>query len=345
MELLDRYLEAVKACLPAAQRDDIAQEISANILAQMDEREAALGRLLTGDEQAEILKAFGHPRIVASRYYPPPQLIGPELLPFYWHAMKFALLIGVAFAFVAATVNGIARGDMLAEAGIAWGSFWSVIFAIFGIVTLVFAGIQYFQTRLGHRLEDAGFTKWDPRKLPAVKVDDRLNRLSLTTEVFFGVLFLTWLGNIFGVREVLFNHFSAPGAHATVFWPFLPAQVWFQATAAIWLLTLSSVIVSVINLFRPDWTSLHAIARIVVNVGLIGVCAYIARAHPLVLLADPSHQTARIFTAAAVLEAGARWSLVVVAATTALDAFVNLRRIWPRARVALTRTQNGAARS
>ena len=40
MELLDRYLQAVRFWLPKAQRDDIAAELSEDIRSQIEERES-----------------------------------------------------------------------------------------------------------------------------------------------------------------------------------------------------------------------------------------------------------------------------------------------------------------
>ncbi len=38
MELLDRYINAVKSFLPAKQQDDIIKELSDNLQSQMDDR-------------------------------------------------------------------------------------------------------------------------------------------------------------------------------------------------------------------------------------------------------------------------------------------------------------------
>ena len=61
MEMIDRYLQAVKFAVPAAQRDDIMKELSDSILSQIEEKEAALGRPLSEDEQVEMLKKLGSP--------------------------------------------------------------------------------------------------------------------------------------------------------------------------------------------------------------------------------------------------------------------------------------------
>ena len=44
MEMIDRYLQAVKFALPQAQRDDIIKELRDSILSQIEEKEATLGR-------------------------------------------------------------------------------------------------------------------------------------------------------------------------------------------------------------------------------------------------------------------------------------------------------------
>ena len=61
MEMIDRYLQAVKFALPQAQRDDIIKELRDSILSQIEEKEATLGRPLNEDEQAELLKKLGSP--------------------------------------------------------------------------------------------------------------------------------------------------------------------------------------------------------------------------------------------------------------------------------------------
>ena len=60
MDLLERYLQAVKFFLPRPHQDDIVRELSENRI-QIEDREEQLGRPLTEDEQADILRRHGHP--------------------------------------------------------------------------------------------------------------------------------------------------------------------------------------------------------------------------------------------------------------------------------------------
>ena len=75
MELLNRYLDAVRFWLPKAQQEDIIAELGEDLRSQIEDREAQLGHPLDEDGLAVILKQRGNPRLVASRYLPQRSLI------------------------------------------------------------------------------------------------------------------------------------------------------------------------------------------------------------------------------------------------------------------------------
>ena len=66
MELLDRYVEAVRKHLPWQRQDDIIAELRANLEAQLEEKEAALGRPLTRPEAEAWLNQLGSPMLMAA---------------------------------------------------------------------------------------------------------------------------------------------------------------------------------------------------------------------------------------------------------------------------------------
>src|SRR4029453_731894 len=88
MNLLDRYLDAVRNRLPRNQRDDIVAELRDILLSQIEAEETTHTRRLTDDEIAEILKRFGRPMTVAARYGASNYLIGPALYPAYLASLK-----------------------------------------------------------------------------------------------------------------------------------------------------------------------------------------------------------------------------------------------------------------
>ncbi|MFZ6654126.1 HAAS signaling domain-containing protein [Undibacterium sp. TJN19] len=89
MNLLQNYISAVKRELPEAQRDDIARELQANILDQIDSLREQLGRDINQDELAALLEKLGHPGKVAASYRPATALVSSELMPFY-HQVLFS---------------------------------------------------------------------------------------------------------------------------------------------------------------------------------------------------------------------------------------------------------------
>ena len=104
MDLIERYLHAVKGHLPAKQQDDVIAELADDLRSRLDDREAELGRPLDEDEVVAILRQLGHPSHLAARYGSWQQLIGPALFPMYVHILKFAmglaLLVNVVLAAV-----------------------------------------------------------------------------------------------------------------------------------------------------------------------------------------------------------------------------------------------------
>jgi hypothetical protein len=90
MDLLDRYLQAVKFFLPRAQQDDIIKELSEDVHSRLDDLQAELGRPPNAAEQEALIKSYGHPALLAGRYGPRRQLVGPEMFPFYWFVLRLA---------------------------------------------------------------------------------------------------------------------------------------------------------------------------------------------------------------------------------------------------------------
>jgi hypothetical protein len=68
MDLIEQYIASVRVFLPKGQRDDIVQELAGDIRSQAADKEAELGRALSKDEQATLLRQYGHPLLMAARY-------------------------------------------------------------------------------------------------------------------------------------------------------------------------------------------------------------------------------------------------------------------------------------
>ena len=115
MDLFERYLQAVRSFLPKRLQDDVVRELSEELRSQADEQEAQLGRPLIEPEQEQILKQWGHPLLLASRYQPQRQLVGPALFPIYWLVLRIALGVALLVHVIAAAVF-VANGRPLEDA-------------------------------------------------------------------------------------------------------------------------------------------------------------------------------------------------------------------------------------
>jgi hypothetical protein len=205
MELLDRYLQAVKKHLPWQRQDDIIAELKANLESQLEDKEAELGRPLTKDEMEAWLKQIGSPMQVAARYQPQRYLIGPAVFPMYWYVLKLACFwcliiytfVNVLQVFAGNPTNVAAVIEELIK--VLLRAPWSLI-PTAAIVTLVFAVIEFGITRnppICGPLAGA-VSNWSPAGLPpidktAVAGKKPRSFALAVAEVIFGFLFLAWM--------------------------------------------------------------------------------------------------------------------------------------------------------
>jgi hypothetical protein len=270
MELLERYLQAVRFFLPKHQQDDIVRELTENLVSEMEDREEACGRPLTEDEQVDILRRHGHPMLVAGRYQTRQQLIGPAFFPIYVFALKaglgVALLVTMALAIVASMLTGdpvrhFVQG-LLAYPGRA--------LMVFAWTTLGFAGLDYAQSHLkfGHA--------WDPRGLPKlVRREHWTSRAHSMVELLIMLAFISWLLLIPGAPHLLLGP-------ATSFLELAP--VWRLAYVPILLLVAATAALSLTGVLRPYWTPARSFARIGLHAGTLAIVAMLYRAGQWVLV-------------------------------------------------------------
>jgi len=159
--LVDHYLLQLKTFLPAKQRDDIAAELRESISSAVEERERELGRPLSDNELNEVLRGFGHPMVVAGRYLPMQQLIGPDVFPLYWYVMQAVLI-------VITVVGGLLMGVLLLtapnpiQAALQVAiNFWWIALQVAAVVTFVFATLDYCKARFSF------LEKFDARSVSA----------------------------------------------------------------------------------------------------------------------------------------------------------------------------------
>lgn len=186
MELVDRYLQAVRAALPKGNQDDIVQELKDSILSQVEEKEAALGRPLNEDELVEVLKTMGSPAKLASRYREQQGLIGPTVMPVYWKVLKAALGLTFLVQVIAAIVTAAAGRPLLMSLAPIF-NYPNIAFMTFAWITLTFAALHFFGAKF------QAPEQWDPRKLPPVaKVKRGKSRTESIAALLIGAIATVW---------------------------------------------------------------------------------------------------------------------------------------------------------
>jgi hypothetical protein len=241
-DLLERYLQAVGRHLSAGSKSDTLQELRANLLAEMDDKAELLGRLLTEDEEAEVLRGHGHPSIVAARYQPQRSLIGPEIFPFYWYTMQKTLPWVIGLVLLSRVIEAIygppPQNNIIVDA---LGSLFSVLFYFFGWMTLTFAGIdlalRFYPKKLTLHAD------WDPRTLPKVEPEPKRGLAkNPKAELILSTLGLVYLLALPGHPYL----FLGPGAWYIKQLPYGLAPVWHTFYwMVVWLNVLQIVLKSV----------------------------------------------------------------------------------------------------
>jgi len=239
MELVDRYLQAVRFWLPKQQKDDIIAEISADLRAQIEDRESALSRPLSQPEIEEILKRRGRPSLVASSFRPQESLIGPVLYPIYLFCLKGAFLFYLVPWLIVSLIILIVRPSFSASQGIpAWfmtmaqisGHLWNMAFVAAGTVTLIFAILERVQTK-SHWLEN-----WDPGKLPPVRKANINKRTNAAFELAIILLAIAWWAAYMDTTVIYLGEsirITLNPQWLWFFWGYLLVLVLTAATAAL----------------------------------------------------------------------------------------------------------------
>src|SRR3954452_9106245 len=147
MELLDRYLQAVKKHLPWQRQEDIVAELRANLESQLDEKQAELGRPLTPAAAEAWIRQLGSPVQMAAHYQPQQYLIGPAIYPVYLYVLRlssmWAIVIYIMVSIIT-VVMGSRNADAVAGAAMRLPL---VLVQVAAWITLAFAALEFIAAR------------------------------------------------------------------------------------------------------------------------------------------------------------------------------------------------------
>ncbi|AXC11430.1 membrane protein, putative [Acidisarcina polymorpha] len=314
MEIIDRYLQAVRFWLPKAQKQDIIAELSEAIDSQIEEQTAQLGHPLTELELQAILLERGNPILVASRYLPQRHLIGPLIFPMYSRVLKMAwifyflgwLLAAICIFTFAPSHHPMSLGTLIAET---LRTIWLTTVYTFAAVTVFFAIIEQYHLR-SHFLEE-----WDPRKLPPLYDFNRIKRSSSIAEVVALIVVGLWWMAAMSSPAIVNN----AQAQITL------APAWGYFFWGFGLLLAGSLVLSAVNLFHPYWTRFRAGVRLVSDALGWALAAWLCKANILADIRLPNLRYQTTTQVAAAINTWAARSLPLVvtlgAIVVAFDAY------------------------
>ena len=282
MELLDRYLQAVRFWLPRGQEDDIINELSEDLRAQIADKEAGLGRPLETAELETVLKQCGHPLRVAGRYLPQQHLVGQPWYPPYLFTLKLVVLwIELPLLAVVSVPLVLTAEHPLARLVECLDGMLSTAVTTVGMVTVIFAVLERLQVRIG-ALED-----WNPRSLPKLMLPK--DPMQIPRGASFGAftglmaMLLLWNGALHlypGSATLPFRFLLADSFH----WPVL-------------VFLIAEMGMHLVNFFMPWWTRRRAAVRLLLDIYGFMLAIALALAWPwfeLRLLAAPADQVALV---------------------------------------------------
>ena len=314
--LVDHYLLQLKTLLPAKQRDDIAAELRESITSAVEERERELGRTLTDDELNDVLRGFGHPMVVAGRYLPMQQLIGPDVFPLYWYVMQAVLIV---IAVVGGLMVGIAlltaprAGQAAMQVAV---NFWWFALQVAAVVTLSFAALDYgkarfsFLDRFDARNLSAGILSLRGAPLSAIPRADTVFEFATTV-----ILLFWWVEWFVFPSEWLGVVLRLSAAIEPFFYPVL-------------VLCVVELVRLGVDLVRPYRTVPRVALRLVLNLAWLAVFVLAYRTEGLVEIAEivSSENPERVLRMAQVSMSIALFGCATVTAILAATDVVRLVR-------------------
>jgi hypothetical protein len=278
-DMIPRYLAAVERRLPKEQAKDIIAELSEAIASKVEAKEAQLGRAAGDDEIADVLKDFGHPVVVASRYSGRDHLIGPQLYPWFWDAQRVGVGLVFVVGIIIAAVHAL-QSDR-AMSAIIQGIFGAIEMAIwmFGLITVVFIVME--RTKADIRLAKG----WNPKTLPQDHIRAPKPLFDSVFALAFDAIFILWW-----VKVVDFPN-DVPGRNTSMELHF--AEAWAQLHTPILVLALLTAAVHIADIVHPAWSRLRAVVSIVGHAGGLAVLWVLFRSGPLVSVTASAAESQR----------------------------------------------------
>lgn len=278
-DLTDRYLAAVERRLPKEQAKDIVAELREAIASKIEASEETLRTPANDDEVAAILKGFGHPVVVASRYSGRDHLIGPQLYPWFWDAQRVGVGIIFALVIIVSAVRALASDRAMAIVITGVGGAIEAAIWMFGVITVVFIVLE--RTKADVKIAQG----WNPKTLPQDHIRAPRPLFDSLFALAFDAIFILWW-----IKVVDFPN-DVPGRGNSMELHF--AEAWAQVHTPILVLALATASVHIADIVHPAWSRLRAVVSILGHVGGLAVLWVLFRAGPLVSVTSAAEEGER----------------------------------------------------
>jgi hypothetical protein len=312
MDLIDRYVIAVRRQLPKPLQDDVTMELGDSLRSEAEEHEQRTGHALSAAEQAALLKKRGHPWLMASRYLPQQHLIGPALFPYYRQALQIVVFwVVLPITLFGGALNAIYSADPSAVWGRMLGAAWNGAIYSVGIVTIVFAILDHEKLRI--TVLDA----WKPENLPEPKAGRPIARSETVLGLIFALTFLIWWIGLVRLPDLSFYAGDSVRFEAAPIW----RALYYPILASL----IAGIGVYLIDLVRPWRTLTVSAVDLAINLANVVIIAMILRAgHYVEVLGSPD-QGARLAPASYWINTIINLVFLTVGAATIFEV---LNEIW-----------------
>jgi hypothetical protein len=179
-----------------------------------------------------------------------------------------------------------------------WTHFWTLAFLLVGAITVIFAVLERFQSRI------TWLNTWDPRKLPRVaRRKDRVSRVESVFGLAFSILYIAWWLTLPRYGHVIFGPIAG-------FFSLNPAlRSWYLPVL---VPTCIVMLQQCINLLRPQWTWLRAAALCLADAIALFIFISISRVHPYLIPARNTSLDSQHTQALVVLNQVLAWSILCI---------------------------------
>lgn len=278
MELLERYMTALQAALPAEKAAEICREIEANILDEL----ASVPPAAQETQLITILQHYGAPKQLALTYAPAQPLIAAEDMPLFWELSKVLLALVASLQGLAWLFSWLAAPDLRLIQGLLQYAFATAHMAAIGFALLC---LGFYWSRNSDTGGIHAKHSWHPTDLPEIRFNwQRIPRTELIQDmatIVFATALL-WPGIWLAQAPLAYLPEIQPWRIAVLLWCALALELQFW-----WL-------------FMPIWSKAKLRLNLLLNLSLLlllgwGAC-YNAWLDPGVLSGYLQHEQTQVWS-------------------------------------------------